>query len=94
MQASKQLSYSVLESFRFAGRNYEPGQVFNARRVDPNRTQLRRWLDEGLLGPLGQEAAEEPEPDAPEGDQEPDVEPEEGEAEGDEELDDPEEDQG
>ncbi len=59
MRASKQLTYSVLGSFRFAGRNYEPGMEFNARRLDPNRTQLRRWLDEGLLALPGQEAAEE-----------------------------------
>ena len=49
-----QFTYLVLKSLRFAGRNYEPGQEFNARRLDPNRTQLQRWVNDGFLGGFDQ----------------------------------------
>ena len=81
MRASKQLTYSVLGSFRFAGRNYEPGMEFNARRLDPNRSQLQRWVDAGLLVPPGQEPQPEPEAEEPAETLESDAEGEEPEAE-------------
>ena len=62
MRASLQLTYSVLEPFRYAGRNYEPGMQFNARRLDPRRRQLQRWVDEGKLAhPRAPKIEEEPE---------------------------------
>ena len=57
MRASKQLTYSVLKPFRFAGRNYKPGMEFNARRLDPQTRQLQRWVDGGSLAQPGQKAA-------------------------------------
>ena len=54
MRASKQLTYSVLKSFRFVGRTFKPGMEFSARRLDPERRQLQRWVDEGFLALPGQ----------------------------------------
>jgi hypothetical protein len=33
-------TYLVKKPFRFAGRRFEPGMLFNARREDPNRGRL------------------------------------------------------
>ncbi len=63
MKLTKQRTYSVLKPFRFSGRNFTPGQEFNARRLDPRRLQLKRWIEDGILGPLGQEIEEEVEID-------------------------------
>jgi hypothetical protein len=60
MLVSRQLSYSVLKPFRYSGRGYEPGDVFNARRADPRMGRLRQWCAEGVLGPL----SEKPKPES------------------------------
>ena len=60
MRASLQHTYSVLKPFRFAGRNFKPGSEYNARRLDPQRRQLQRWVDEGILALPGQEPEPEP----------------------------------
>jgi hypothetical protein len=87
MKVSCQLSYSVLKAFRFAGRAYEHGDVFNARRADPRMGRLRQWCADGVLGPLGEEP--EPQPD-PEGEQEADDESQKDESEAESESSDPE----
>lgn len=60
MRASLQRTYSVLEPFRYSGRDFRPGMEFNARRLDPPRNQLQRWVDGGYLCLPGQEPKPEP----------------------------------
>lgn len=83
IKVSRQLTYVVLKPFRFAGRGYQPGDAFNARRADPRMGRLRGWIEDGVLGLEGQpeQPEEEPEAEEPEAEQ---PEAEEPEAEDDE----------